>query len=155
MLTALELAAMQGETRAHAFDGDAVRNDKSLSERVGLSRLGAHVVSIEPGCRASARHRHLFAEECVWVLSGSGRALIGDQVFAVRAGDFLGYPARGPAHALEAVGDAPLVCLVVGERLAQDVIDYPDAGKRLVRDNDDGTLHIRCHPSTTGLKPIE
>jgi len=30
-------------------------------------------------------------------------------------------------------GDEPLVCLVVGERLDHDVVDYPRRGKRLYR----------------------
>ncbi len=144
VLTALEIAAMSGRRNVHTFDPQAIRVDKSIGDAVGLRRLGVHVVSVEPGHRASAQHRHLFAEECVYVLSGAGRAHIGERAVPIGAGDFVGYPARGAAHALEACGDAPLVLLVIGERLAQDVIDYPRAGKRLVRDNLDGTL--ATHP---------
>lgn len=32
-------------------------------------------------------------------------------------------------------GQAPPVCLVIGQRLVQDVSDYPEAGKRLYRNS--------------------
>ena len=32
-------------------------------------------------------------------------------------------------------GTEPLVCLVIGQRLAQDVVDYPRTGKRLYRNS--------------------
>ena len=47
----------------------------------------------------------------------------------------MGFPGGGAAH--ETVNDSsePLVCVVIGQRLAQDVVDYPRAGKRLYRNS--------------------
>ncbi len=48
-------------------------------------------------------------------------------------GDFIGYRKGGKAHSLVNSGDETLRCIVVGERLAHDVGDYPEQGKRIYR----------------------
>ncbi|HEY5365784.1 MAG TPA: cupin domain-containing protein [Casimicrobiaceae bacterium] len=123
LLSARDIDAMPGTTKVHAFNRSGVRLDKSLGYAAGMQRLGAHLVSVMPGYFSSEFHHHHFAEECVYVLAGEGRAHIGERVVALAPGDFVGYPANGVAHAIEATGSGLLVCLVVGERLAQDVID--------------------------------
>jgi uncharacterized cupin superfamily protein len=142
-LSAHDIAKMRGQTKVHAFNPDAVRLDKSLGDAVGLERLGVHIVSVEPGHCSTELHHHLFAEECVYVLAGRGVAHIGDDTLAVGPGDFIGYPANRIAHAMQATGNEPLTCLVFGQRLPQDVIDYPRAHKRIVRDDADGGLQVR------------
>lgn len=67
----------------------------------------------------------------MYVLSGRGTALIDGQMHAVAAGDFMGFPHNGVAHGLSNTGTQPLVCLVGGQRLEQDVCDYPHQNKRL------------------------
>jgi uncharacterized cupin superfamily protein len=47
----------------------------------------------------------------------------------VSAGDFIAHPARGPAHVMRAVSDTSY--LMGGERIANDVVIYPELGKRL------------------------
>ena len=126
-LSAHDIAKMRGQTKVHAFNPDAVRLDKSLGDAVGLERLGVHIVSVEPGHCSTELHHHLFAEECVYVLAGRGVAHIGDDTLAIGPGDFIGYPANRIAHAMQATGNEPLTCLVFGQRLPQDVIDYPRA----------------------------
>ncbi|MEO6748928.1 MAG: cupin domain-containing protein [Casimicrobiaceae bacterium] len=143
---------MPGKTKVHAFNRSGVRLDKSLGDAAGMQRLGAHLVSVMPGYFSSEFHHHHFAEECVYVLAGEGRAHIGERIVALAPGDFVGYPANGVAHAIEATGSGPLVCLVVGERLAQDVIDYPRAGKRLVRDDAEGLLVARTLTADSGTR---
>jgi uncharacterized cupin superfamily protein len=154
-LSAAQIAALPGVTKVHAFNRDAVRLDKSLGDLAGLQRIGVHVVSVQPGCYSTEFHHHRFAEECVYVLAGQGYAHIGDARIAVAAGDFIGCPANGVGHAMEASGAEPLVCLVVGQRLPQDVIDYPRAGKHLVRNDDDGSLVTCACASAAGAAPCE
>jgi len=48
-------------------------------------------------------------------------------------GDFIGYPAGGPAHVMRNTGAEALRCIVVGQRLEHDVGDYPEKGLRLFR----------------------
>jgi len=43
------------------------------------------------------------------------------------------FPRDTAAHSLKNNAEEPLVCLVVGQRLAQDISDYPNQQKRLYR----------------------
>jgi len=81
-------------------------------------------------------HKHFYEEECVYILSGQGTAIIDGEHHAVGPGDFLGFPHGVAAHNIVNDGDELLQCLVMGQRLEQDVADYPDKNKRLYRNND-------------------
>jgi len=50
--------------------------------------------------------------------------------FEVGPGDFIAHPAGSPAHRMDA--SESLVYLMGGQRDADDVVTYPDAGMRLV-----------------------
>jgi uncharacterized cupin superfamily protein len=50
-------------------------------------------------------------------------------------GDFIGFACGGLAHETVNDGREPLVCLVIGQRLPQDVVDYPRKGKRMYRNS--------------------
>ena len=132
-LKAEAIAAMDGERRVHFLNANADRVRKSLGDAVGLSRIGVHLVTIEPGRDSTAYHRHHFEEECLYILSGRARLEVGDETSELGAGDFVGFPAGGEAHSLTNTGREPLVCLVMGQRLDHDVADYPRQGKRLYR----------------------
>lgn len=70
-------------------------------------------------------------EECVYVLEGETEATIGESVYQVKAGDFIGYRADGLAHKLFNTGNSIFKCRVVGQRL--DHADYPFLQKRICR----------------------
>lgn len=134
-LSAQAIAAMEGERRFHFVNPKAVRINKSLGDAVGLKNLGVHMMIVAPGDRSSEFHCHRYEDEAIYVLSGRGTAVIGDESHKIGPGDFLGFPGGGPAHETINDGTEPLVCLVIGQRLAQDVVDYPRAGKRLYRNS--------------------
>lgn len=133
LLTAAEIAALPGEKRIHFLNPNAVRINKSLGDAVGLHHIGVHLISVEPGRDTTEYHIHYYEEECVYVLSGTGKAIIGDDEYPLATGDFLGLPRNMVAHNIVNDGDETLVCLVMGQRLEQDVADYPRLGKRLYR----------------------
>ena len=134
-LSAQQIAAMEGEHRVHFVNPAAKRINKSLGDAAGLKNLGVHIMTVAPGERSSEYHCHRYEDEAIYVLSGQGTAVIGADSYKIGPGDFLGFPGGGPAH--ETINDSgePLVCLVIGQRLAQDVVDYPRAGKRLYRNS--------------------
>ena len=134
-LSAEVIAAMTGEQRIHKVNPAAKRLNKSLGDAVGLKNLGVHIMTVAPGDRSSEYHSHRYEDEAIYVLSGRGTAVIGEESFQIGPGDFLGFPGGGPAHETINDGNEPLVCLVIGQRLAQDVVDYPRAGKRLYRNS--------------------
>ncbi|MBI1396522.1 MAG: GNAT family N-acetyltransferase [Betaproteobacteria bacterium] len=132
-LSASDIQKMEPTQTVDSLNPTAIRLDKSLGDVVGLRNLGFHWISIDPGNRSTEYHVHHFEEECIYVLSGRGTAIVGDRTILIGPGDFLGFVAGGPGHELINEGSEPLVCLVVGQRLEFDVTDYPRLHKRLYR----------------------
>lgn len=130
-----EIDAMQGEKRIHFLNPNADRIRKSLGDRVGLKNIGVHLIYTEPGKDTTEYHMHYYEEECIYVLSGKGELIINNETFPFEQGDFVGFPAGTASHSLKNTGNETLVCLVMGQRLEQDVADYPDKGKRLYRNS--------------------
>ncbi|RTR06541.1 cupin domain-containing protein [Halomonas nitroreducens] len=139
-LSAKEIDALAGVTKQHFLNPRAIRLNKSLGDAVGLKHLGVHLIHVAPGHYSTEYHAHLYEEECLYILAGRGLATLGDHPQAVGPGDFIGCPTNGVAHDLYNDGDAPLTCLVIGQRLDQDVSDYPRQGKRLYRNSGEWNL---------------
>jgi uncharacterized cupin superfamily protein len=134
-LSAGKIALMEGVRRVHHLNSAAVRTDKSLGDEVGLKNIGIHLITIAPGDKSTEFHTHQYEEEAIYVLSGHGSEVLGERRQKIGPGDFIGFPAGGAAHETVNDGTEPLVCLVIGQRLAQDVVDYPRRGKRLYRNS--------------------
>lgn len=131
LLKAEAIAAMAGKLKIHDLNDNAVRSTKFLGAVTGLVNLGFDLMTVLPGREASEYHRHLFEEECYYILGGSGEVVIDGVSHAVGAGDFLGFPANGLAHTLKNTGNEPLTFLAVRQMLVQDVCDYPRKNLRL------------------------
>jgi len=139
-LSVKDIEALEGRHKVHFLNDRAVRINKSLGDAVGMKNLGVHMITVAPGHYSTEYHAHHYEEECVYVLSGKARATIGEATFAIGPGDFMGFPANGVAHDIYNDGEQPLVCLVVGQRLEQDVGDYPRLGKRIYRNSGEWNL---------------
>ncbi len=134
-LSAKAIAAMDGLAKTHFLNENAKRINKSLGDATGLTNLGIHLIEVEPGHETTEFHVHYYEEEAVYVLSGTATAEIGDEEIAIGPGDFIGYRKGGLAHTIRNSGTETLKCLVIGQRLAQDVADYPRRGKRIYRND--------------------
>jgi len=128
-----EIETMEGLEKTHFLNPKAQRVNKSLGDLTGLTGFGIHLIEVEPGFETTEHHVHHFEDECLYILSGDATATIGDEEFSVSAGDFIGYRKGGLAHSLKNTGSQTLRCLVVGERLSNDVGDYPRLKKRIYR----------------------
>jgi uncharacterized cupin superfamily protein len=146
-LSAQKIAGMEGVRRVHNLNPAAIRTDKSLGDEVGLKNIGIHLISIASGDRSTELHMHRYEDEAIYVLSGHGTAVIGDTTEKIGPGDFIGFPANMVAHETINDGSEPLVCLVVGQRLQQDVVDYPRKEKRLYRNSGE-----RCYVDYTHIE---
>ena len=134
-LSAEAIAKLEGVRRVHQLNPAAIRIDKSIGDEVGLKNIGIHLITIAAGDKSTELHSHKYEEEAIYVLSGHGTEVMGDTSQKIGPGDFIGFPAGGAAHETVNDGKEPLVCLVIGQRLAQDVVDYPRKGKRLYRNS--------------------
>jgi uncharacterized cupin superfamily protein len=128
----LHLAALELQEQAHG-ERYAART-ASLAPLLGLTKLGARLVELAPGKRAWPRHHHYANDEMFVVLEGRGLYRYGDREIPVAAGDVLGAPAGGPAHAHQLVNnsEAPLRYLALSSMHDPDVMGYPDSAKVVV-----------------------
>ena len=100
-----------------------------LSDRTGLTHLGISLARIPPGKESFALHMHTVQEEWMYVLSGRGHVRIDDGELAIGPGDFIGFPANGPAHLVRNTGEAELVYLQGGDRRPGDRGHFPELRK--------------------------
>ena len=133
ILTKEEIEAYEGIQKTPFLNQNAQRLNKSLGDLTGLSGFGFHLIEVQPGRESTELHVHYHEDECVYILDGTAEATIGDETYAVKAGDFIGYRAGGKPHKLKNNGKSVLKCIVVGQRLDFDVGDYPKLKKRIYR----------------------
>lgn len=104
-----------------------------LGRMTGLRRTGVSIARLRPGKESFVYHSHQLEEEWIYILSGTGTALIDGTEYAVGPGDFMGFPTPSVAHHLVNSGREDLVYLMGGENRAVEVSDFPGLDRRMVR----------------------
>lgn len=135
LLRASEIQALTEQVRIHQFNTDAIRHTRSLGDLVGMTSIGVHLVRVEPGAQSTQFHSHQVDEEFLYILSGHGTAEIGEENYAIEAGDFMGFTANSLPHNLINTSDEDLVYLMCGNRNHIDICDYPRIRRRMYRVN--------------------
>jgi uncharacterized cupin superfamily protein len=103
---------------------------RSPGDATGLTQMGVHVRTVEPGFAGTNRHCHTVEEEWTYVLGGRGSVRIGPLRLPVRVGHFVGFPPGPRPHHFIVDGDEALVLLEGGERRREeDGGWYPDVRK--------------------------
>ncbi len=133
LLTAGQIAAMAEGIRQHQFNDNAIRHTRSLSDALGLTTIGVHLVRVEPGHESTQFHTHHNDEEFVYILSGTGTAELGDETIEIGPGDFMGFKQKSIPHNMINTGTEDLVYLMGGSRSDIDVCDYPQINRRMYR----------------------
>jgi uncharacterized cupin superfamily protein len=90
LLKPADIEAMAAQRSVHSLNERAVRLKKSLGDITGITQFGFHLVTLMPGSESTEHHRHLYEEECGYVLSGIGEATIGGRAYQIGPGDFMG-----------------------------------------------------------------
>jgi uncharacterized cupin superfamily protein len=73
-------------------------------------------------------------EEALYILSGHAKVRTPEGLTEIGPGDFVSFPAGGPAHQLINDGTEPMVYLAIGANFTgADVVEYPDSGKIALR----------------------
>ncbi len=140
LLKADKIAALPERSKTHALNAQAVRESRSLSAPTGMKALGVQLLTLQAGRQAWEYHRHLYEEQCLFILSGQGQAEIEGECYTLGPGDFLGFAAGGEAHTLRNSGTEPLVFLAARTQLVLDVCDYPKLRKRLYMNGSEEVL---------------
>jgi uncharacterized cupin superfamily protein len=132
LLTAREIADGPAVPIQHPLNPQSEVHLSPLARRVGLSRLQLTLARVPPGKESFIFHAHKGDEEFVYVLSGRGRALIGDETFEVGPGDFMAFPTPSIGHHLVNPYEDDLVYLMGGERGRVEMGEFPTAGKHAI-----------------------
>ena len=133
LLSAAAIEALEPVRRQHQFNENAVRLTRTLGERVGLQRIGVHIVRLQPGRESTQFHFHDADEEFLYVLQGRGIAEIGDEFFEVGPGDFMGFATPSQPHTLTNPFSEDLVYLMAGERNPNDIVHYPRIRRTMIK----------------------
>lgn len=132
LLSAAELAAMPEVHIRHPFNPGSDVHLRPLGRTVGLKRLSLSLARVPPGKESFIYHSHERDEEFLYILSGRGQAEIGDRVYEVGPGDFMGFPTPSVGHHLRNPYDEDLVYLMGGEHSGLDIGSFPKVGKRVI-----------------------
>lgn len=94
------------------------------------TKLQAGMWELPPGKRSFPMHAHAVTEEALYVISGTAKVRTPDGETAIGPGDYVAFPAGGPAHQLLNDGDATLVYLGFSvNTVGADIVEYPESGK--------------------------
>jgi uncharacterized cupin superfamily protein len=117
----------------YGFEGNIKATMADIGRTIGSKTIGLAVQTVAPGCWSSRRHKHVFQEEILIVMAGTGILHHGDEPVAVGPGDCVCYLPDDPeAHAFENTGSSDLVIWAFGNRFPHEVCLYPDQGVAFV-----------------------
>lgn len=74
---------MEGLDKTHFLNQNAKRINKSLGDLAGLTKLGFHIIEVEPGRDSTEYHAHHSEDECVYILSGEATVTIDNTEYRV------------------------------------------------------------------------
>ncbi len=124
----LDEAKVQDESR-----GDFGFRRARLGPEAGGRALGCSHFELAPGKTSFPFHFHSAFEESMYVLEGAGTLRVGAESVAIRAGDYIAFPAGPEApHTVSNTGTAPLryLCMSGNATAAtMDIVAYPDSKK--------------------------
>lgn len=126
---------------SHPFNERSELFMTRLSDPAGLSHLGVSLARIPAGKESFALHTHSIQEEWIYVVSGRGHVRLDDEDLPIGPGDFVGFPAQGPAHLVRNTSEDDLVFLQGGDRRKGDRGHFPELGK-VGYQHDDGHMAL-------------
>jgi uncharacterized cupin superfamily protein len=104
-----------------------------VGRTVGSKTIGLLIQTIAPGQFSSRRHKHVYQEEILIVMSGEGLMHHGDERIPLRPGDCICYLPEDPeAHTFENTGTSDAVIWAFGNRFNHEIALYPDQGVAFV-----------------------
>ncbi len=103
------------------------RTKQRLGEAVGLSNFGVNLVTLQPGSRSSIRHWHSHQDEFIYIVRGEVTLVTNSGETSLQAGNMAGFPAgKADGHHLINYANSIAIYLEIGDRTADDTVNYPD-----------------------------
>jgi uncharacterized cupin superfamily protein len=111
----------------------AGRTKRRLGDHFGLTHYGVNLTQLAPGAASALLHSHLQEDELVYIVSGTAVLSVDTTEFTVQAGDCCGFKAgTGKAHQLVNRSASPVTYLEMGNRAANEAVDYPNDDLKIV-----------------------
>ena len=96
---------------------------KALCDVGGRAKVGVALMELPPKCDTRPAHWHSLEEEHLYVLAGRATLHLGVERLALAPGSYVCFPAgQAVTHMLENTGTEPFRYLMIGERIAGDVV---------------------------------
>ncbi|MGE0828423.1 MAG: cupin domain-containing protein [Hyphomonadaceae bacterium] len=103
---------------------------RDLGRYGGGSKIGVVMEILPPGKQSCPFHFHMVEEEHILFLEGEATLRLGNKQYAVKAGDYVCFPAGQKAgHCLVNTSGAPCRYLIIGDNDPNEVCVYPDSDK--------------------------
>ena len=120
-------------TRSSQVDWSVALQRGKFSQRrkpLGGEKLQCSVYELPPGKKSFPLHTHTVTEEAMYVLSGKAKVRTPEGLTEIGPGDFVSFPAGGPAHQVVNDGTETLTYVAISVNMVgADIVDYPDSGK--------------------------
>jgi uncharacterized cupin superfamily protein len=98
-----------------------------LTQLIDFKHLFIHHEILSPGRRSSSPHCHSHQEEMIFVLTGHPTAHLGEQIFQLKPGDFLGFkPSTSEYHFIKNCTDSEASVLVIACAFLEDTIRFKE-----------------------------
>lgn len=97
-------------------------------------KIGVSYEELPPGKQSCPFHYHMAEEEHIIALEGEATLRLGDERYAIKAGDYVCFPAGQRAgHCLVNESDKPFRFIMIGDNDPSEICVYPDSEKVLIR----------------------
>jgi len=110
---------------------DSLNQGKFRQRRknLGGEKVSCGLWELPPGKKSFPLHVHHVTEEALFVVSGRGQVRTPEGLTPIGPGDFVSFPAGGPAHQLVNDGTEALVYVGMGAGMGVDIVEYPESDK--------------------------
>lgn len=116
------------------------RLKRKLGDVFGLTNFGINLTDLQPGSMSALAHHHSKQDEFIYVVHGTLTLVLDNEEQTLQAGDCYGFKAgTGVAHHLINKSNASASYLEIGDRSADDRVEYTDADLKL-NSRPDGSL---------------
>jgi uncharacterized cupin superfamily protein len=103
------------------------RLKRPLGDLFGLANFGVNLTRLEPGGSSALRHAHSKQDEFIYILEGQATLITDAGESELSPGQCAGFKAgTGNGHRLVNRTSMGVVFLEVGDRSANDTVNYPD-----------------------------
>lgn len=121
----LQSAQVQAEVWYAGSDREI--RGRALCDIDGRAKVGVGLMELPAGSNTKPGHWHSHEQEHLYVISGSAVLHLGGEQHPLRQGSYVCFPAgQAVPHHLENRATQPFVYIMIGERIAEDTVTYPE-----------------------------